>query len=186
MKKRIRKKRRGAAFSLAIILIVAFAWYAGTVVFPIRYFDYIEKYSLETGVDKVLILSVIHAESGFDPEAVSAADARGLMQINESTGKFISQKLGMEDYTQEKLYDPETSIRMGTWYLSYLGGLFSAERTALAAYNAGPGRVREWIASPDTGDGENLLQIPYAETSSYVKKIELRKKIYRLLYFWKL
>jgi len=186
LKKRNRKKRRGAAFALAILLIASAAWYAGTVVFPIRYFDYIDKYSRESGVDKVLILAVIHAESGFDPEAVSAADARGLMQINESTGIFISQKLGMEDYTQEKLYDPETSIRMGTWYLSYLGGLFSVEKTVLAAYNAGPGRVREWIASADTGDGESLIQIPYTETKAYVEKIELRKKIYRLLYFWKL
>ncbi len=169
-----------------LLFALGAAWYVGTVVFPLRYLDTVEKYSEEYGVDRVLILAVIHAESGFDPEAVSAADARGLMQINESTGIFIADKLGIEDYTQDKLYDPETSIRMGTWYLSYLGGLFGVERTVLAAYNAGPGRVREWISSDDYGDGENLLQIPYAETKGYVEKIELRKKIYRLLYFWKL
>lgn len=186
VKKRKRRNKTGAAVAAVLLIILASAWYAAASLFPMRYLDSVEKYSEEYGVDKVLILSVMHAESGLDPDAVSSADARGLMQINESTGIFISGKLGITGYAQDDLFEPDTSIRMGTWYLSYLQGLFNDERTVLAAYNAGPGRVREWIASADTGDGEDLIEIPFEETKRYVEKVELRKNIYRLLYFWKL
>ncbi|MBW2733053.1 MAG: lytic transglycosylase domain-containing protein [Deltaproteobacteria bacterium] len=94
------------------------------------------------GVEKSLVLGVIQVESSFSPEARSHAGARGLMQLMPRTAASLARRLGYDEY---ELTDPRFNVDAGTYYLAYLLRLFDGDQSlALAAYNAGPGRVRRW------------------------------------------
>lgn len=149
--------------------------------FPLKYKEVIGECAVEYGLETDLILGVIYAESGFRENA-SSGKAHGLMQISEATGEWILKKMG-EEYSAEKLYDPEISIRMGCFYLSYLINHYRNTETALAAYNAGMGNVSSWLRdSKYSTDGKALTEIPYGETAKYVQRIRTLRKIYKILY----
>jgi len=144
--------------------------------FPLTYIDTVNRYATEYKIDKYLILSIIKAESGFDKNAKSKANAQGLMQVTEDTASFISHKLG-DKYT--KLLDIDTNIKFGTWYFRYLLDKYdNDERLALAAYNAGFGNVDKW----ELKSGFDISEIKFPETKEYVKRVELYYSIYKKLY----
>lgn len=150
---------------------------------PREYSEYVERYSDAYGVPEAVIYSVIRTESGFVSNAVSKAGAVGLMQMMPNTFLWLCEKNG-ESLDAGMLYDPETNIRYGTYYLSYLYEQFGLWETVYAAYNCGPGRVKEWQADTEYADGNGVLKkIPIEETSSYVKKVSKSVKIYEKLYF---
>lgn len=182
-----RKKRRGRSI-LVFLLLLTLILGAGTLylrVFPIRYESQIEKYAQEYDVDVNLVYAVINTESGFDKDVVSSAGAVGLMQVTQETGEFIAKKMELTDFKTEDLQDPETNIRMGIFYLSYLTTLYDDEINVLAAYNAGPNRVKTWLEDPAYSSGGVLTLIPFPETRDYVEKVMFRKKVYQTLYFFK-
>lgn len=187
MKKRneqVKRKKHTLRNLLVITLLIGVGiLYLG--VFPVKYVGIIEKYSKEYGVDSHLIYAVIHTESRFDPEAQSPAGAVGLMQVTDETGQFIAKKLEITDFQVEDLKDPETNIKMGAYYLSYLQTMFEREETILAAYNAGPNKVKTWLLDPAYATGDVLTNIPFKETKDYVDRVLLREKIYKILYFFK-
>lgn len=149
--------------------------------FPLRYQEVISECSSEYNLETDLILGVIYAESGFRENA-SSGKAHGLMQISESTGEWILKEMG-EEYSGEKLYLPETNIRMGCFYLSYLVNHYGNTETALAAYNAGMGNVTSWLKdSKYSDDGKTLNKIPYGETEKYIQRIRTLRKVYKILY----
>jgi soluble lytic murein transglycosylase len=154
--------------------------------YPIRYKKYIEEQAEANNMDTALVAAVIKVESNFSPKAVSRADARGLMQLRPSTAKEVAKGLGhtVEDDFSDKLFDPEYNITLGTRYLAKMLKQFKDnEILALAAYNAGPSKLRSWLEA-GTWDGtwENRRQIPYAETRDYLDKVQQAKKRYRRLY----
>lgn len=152
------------------------------LIYPMKYTEYVEKYSAEYGVDKELLYAVIKTESSFNPDAVSHADAVGLTQITPETFDWLRMKLGEEDKNLT-LTDPETSIKYGAFFLSYLLDEFGSADTALAAYHAGRGRVNEWLENKEISpDGKNLENIPIAETAHYVKKVNRALNAYNKLY----
>ena len=162
--------------SISLILIFAFGYY--NVYYPIRYKEYINKYSQEYNLQPELVASVINAESGFNKNAKSNKGAIGLMQILPSTGKYISSMLN-EEFSINKLYNPETNIRYGCFYLNYLNKKFKNERISLCAYNAGENTVFLWLKNDSLSkDGINLDSIPYKLTDDYVKKIIRGTKFY--------
>jgi len=187
MKKRnehVKKKKHILRNTLLITLLLGLGvLYFG--VFPLEYVGVIEKYSNEYGVENHLLYAVIHTESRFDSEALSPAGAVGLMQVTEETGEFIAKKLEIPDFKVEDLKDPETNIKMGTYYLSYLQTMFERKETVLAAYNAGPNRVKTWLLDPAYATGDVLTNIPFKETKDYVDRVLLREKIYKILYFFR-
>jgi soluble lytic murein transglycosylase len=187
VKKRKKKKNRGWIFILAIL--VGLLIYVGDVVynrlFPLEHENIIETYTKEYGVDPYLVYGLIHTESRFQHRALSPAGAMGLMQITPETGAFIAKRLGMEDFNERMLYDAETNIRMGIYYLSYLEESFPVKETMLAAYNAGPNRVKSWLADSSVGSGDVLHNTPFEETKNYVERVLFRETIYRILYFYK-
>lgn len=122
--------------------------------------------SAEFGVPVPLILAVIRTESNFDQDAVSDAGAVGLMQLLPDTYRWIRDERLCEKLPTEAILDPTVNVRYGTYYLSYLLERFGDLRVALAAYNAGEGRVAEWLESDPT-----LAHIPYPETRAYVDKV---------------
>lgn len=149
---------------------------------PVQYSEYIHKYGEEYHVDPLLIIAVIKVESNFNPDALSPMDARGLMQVLPKTGAWIANEFD-ETFSQEMLYDPETNIRYGTFYLRYLMDHFNNEDVAIAAYNGGMGNVAEWIDEDTISkEGGDLHNIPIDETRDYVTKVKTNKEIYRKLY----
>ncbi|MEE0968776.1 MAG: lytic transglycosylase domain-containing protein, partial [Clostridia bacterium] len=147
------------------------------------YSEYVEKYSELYGVPKEIIYATIKTESDFVSSAVSGAGAIGLMQIMPDTFTWLCEKNG-EKLEAGMLYDPETNIRYGSYYLSYLYSEFGLWETVYAAYNCGPGRVKEWQADTDYADSNGvLIKIPFKETKDYVKKLTKATDIYKRLYF---
>lgn len=133
----------------------------------------VDKYAEQYNVPSYLVLAVIEVESEFDPAATSSAGACGLMQMTPKTFAWLtsSEHLG-ENLTPDELFDPEVSIRYGTYYLKYLFTCFHNWDTVLAAYNGGEGNVAKWLADDEYSNGDGTLKyIPFKETRNYVKKV---------------
>lgn len=176
------KKLFTLAVSLA--LLVAFGYCVVLPrVLPLKYQDIVEKYAKQYQLEESLVYGVIFCESHFEPEAISTAEAVGLMQVTEETGSWAAEQMGLDPNAID-LTDPDTNIRIGCWYLNWLNEKFDGvTETALAGYNAGHGNVAKWLANEEMSlDGITLDEIPYGETESYVKKVELAEKIYRYVY----
>ncbi len=131
------------------------------------YDDLVQKYSAEYGLEKELVLSVIKAESDFDERAISKSGALGLMQIIPSTAKWIASEFD-ENFESEKMFDAETNIKYGCFYLRYLFDKFNSLDVVVCAYNAGEGVVRNWL-----DENGNLVEekISYAETRVYLNHV---------------
>lgn len=171
-------------FSAAVLFIACSvtAKTALKVFYPMKYTEFVEKYSAEYGVEPELVYAVIKTESSFNPDAVSHADAVGLTQITPETFEWIKTKLG-EENENLSLSDPEISIKYGAFFLGYLVDEFGNTDTALAAYHAGRGRVNGWLKDEEISpDGKTLSEIPIPETAHYVKKVNKALNIYNNLY----
>ncbi len=178
----MKRKPRGclARLVLWIILVCALLWGAkwGMMrLFPQPYGEAVRESAAESGVSPALLYAVMKAESNFDPAAVSQKGAQGLMQMMPGTGAWCAEKMGQESANLE---DPEENIRLGAYYLGYLLSLYGGDETcAIAAYNAGQGRVDGWLVDARySPDGKTLSKIPFPETEKYVKKVMLYKRIY--------
>jgi len=149
--------------------------------FPVRHLDVIEKHA--GNFDPAFILAVIHTESSFRPDAISRAGAMGLMQIMEPTGEWLAQMVGVDDYDKSLLFEPETNIILGTYFLNWLWYYFDGDKTLiLSGYNAGIGNVRRWLGDDEfSKDGVTLSRIPFPETYNYVQRVGQRTQIYSVI-----
>lgn len=151
---------------------------------PVEYEDYVKEYSKEYGVDEYLIYSIIKTESSFNPEAVSAVNARGLMQLMEDSYDWVKYRLSDDDSESfDDMFDEETNIRYGTYLIGYLLKLFEDETCAISAYHAGAGNVGAWLENREySNDGKTLIKIPTSDTAHYVEKINTAYENYIKLY----
>ena len=147
-------------------------------------------------VDPLLVASVIRQESGFEPHATSRTDARGLMQVEPSTGKDLAQTLNFPDFDPALLWVPPVNLELGIHH--FVSGLarYPEPIRALAAYNAGTTRVDRWSMSPLDGklrtadhardplDEVDIFveRIPFVETRDYVRAIVRNQAVYRMIY----
>lgn len=122
----------------------------------IPYGELIYREARKHGLEPELVAAVVQTESDFRPRLVSPKDAQGLMQVLPSTAELMGYADPM---------DPVQNIRAGTRYLKYLTEEFDDPALVLAAYNAGPGRVKQHGTIP-----------PFRETRDYVRKVEHSKK----------
>lgn len=136
----------------------------------LKYAEWVESASKEFGVEEAVIYAVIYCESDFDPRAVSSVGARGLMQMMPATFKELQGHLD-ETYDDDALFEPQISIRYGTFYLSRMYDRFGDWSIAFAAYNAGPTVVSKWLKDDAYSKDGKLVNIPYEETDNYVKKV---------------
>ena len=104
---------------ISIIAIFTCIYFFYHVKFPLSYVNYIRQYSTKYNLEPEMVVSLINAESSFIPNSVSSSGAVGLMQILPSTAEYIS-KLINEEFDLKKLYEPETNIKYGCFYLNYL------------------------------------------------------------------
>ena len=149
---------------------------------PKDYSEYVEKYSETYKVPTPICYAVIKCESGFDQAAKSHSGAIGLMQIMPDTFEYLCSLLG-EEHETGLLYEPETNIRFGIFYLSLLYDRFGVWDTVFAAYNCGPTRVDEWIRMGKVDEGGRLTDIPIEETKTYVERVNNAIKKYEELYY---
>lgn len=191
-----RKAGMGKKYTVAVLAVIVFAILFGflldLIITRIEYSVYkkpeeissfVEKYSDEYDVPQHIIYAVIKAESGFDPEARSGVGAIGLMQMMPSTFEDMTDNHLKEYLDSSALYDPETNIRYGTYYLSYLYKMFGNWDVVYAAYNGGLGKVKAWLEDERySPDGKTLRQIPIDETREYVKRVSKNIEKYDELY----
>ena len=154
---------------------------------PLYYADTITAYADAQELDPALVAAVILCESSYDPKAESRLGARGLMQLMPDTAEWVAHKLGEDgaDYSFDNLYDPQTNIRFGTWYLGYLSRRFNGDATKIVcAYHAGQGNVDSWLKNPQySSDGVTLDVIPTQDTATYASSVLRARDIYRKYYF---
>src|SRR3989442_3363 len=129
------------------------------------------------GLDPYLVAAVVREESSYYPRALSPVGARGLMQLMPDT--MAPPKGARADH----LDDPAQNLRLGTRFLAALLREFGDPRVAIAAYNAGPKRARQWWSKRRTDDLEAWVElIPYDETRHFVKRVVLSWNEYRRIY----
>jgi soluble lytic murein transglycosylase len=151
--------------------------------YPRPYSATVEAAAAEFEVDPLLIWAVMREESRYDPEALSYAGARGLMQVMLSSQAWIAEQLG-EDISPGDAFTPEASIRMGAWFLDFLLDYFDGDLDlAIAAYNGGAGSVDSWQADPLVSNRDDLLRwIGFGETREYLERVSLSYRVYQELY----
>jgi soluble lytic murein transglycosylase len=172
----------GVVLTLAL---VTFAFLRGPafwqrMYYPLQHREVIAEAAERHRVSPYLIAAVIHAESGWDPEARSAVGARGLMQVMPSTAHELAERgqVDGERFPSDELFDPEVNIEYGAAYLRYLVERYHEIETALAAYNAGLANVDTWIA-----EGEDIRErIEFPATRHFVLKVSRGKDRYEALY----
>jgi len=152
--------------------------------FPKPYWSDLKRASSANGLDPYLVASLIRQESEFNPNAVSRANAVGLMQLLPKTGKAVAKEEKLKRYNPSQLYTPAVNLQLGTRYfrgmVDKFGGSFEY---ALAAYNAGSERVDEWLAQGKYRDPQEFVEsIPFTETREYVQAIMRNASLYKQLY----
>ncbi|HEY2994221.1 MAG TPA: transglycosylase SLT domain-containing protein [Methylomirabilota bacterium] len=153
------------------------------MLYPFGWRDDVTAAAQRTGLDPFLVAAVVREESSYYPRAVSRTGARGLMQLQPSTARPMAEHRGLAFAGGELLDDPRSNIDIGTRFLADLLQDFKDPRLALAAYNAGPARVRGWWKARRTSDLEAFIeQIPFDETRLYVKRVMLSWEEYRRVY----
>jgi peptidoglycan lytic transglycosylase len=151
---------------------------------PLHHEDIIRQQANEKNLDPALIAGVIYVESHFRDQT-SHAGAKGLMQLMPSTADYIARKSGGTRFVQGDLATPQVNIAYGSWYLRYLLTKYhGSEVLALAAYNAGEGKVDEWWrAAAASGQRFSIAEhIPFRETRDYVERVMEAQREYRRQY----
>ncbi len=154
---------------------------------PLHYTELINKYSERYNLQPAFVCAIICNESSFNAGAESNKGARGLMQLMENTASWINESLNIPGYTFESVWDPETNIHFGCWYLSYLSKRFDGDPVLVAcAYHAGQNNVMTWLDNRTySADGQTLTieNIPMENTKTYVGRVIRDYALYDALYF---
>jgi len=152
--------------------------------FPLPYRADLERFSKQNNLDPFLMAALIRQESEFDAKVTSRANARGLTQIEPTTGRELSRKLKIPQYTTAKLFQPSLNLQFGTYYLrlvtNQLGGHTEA---ALAAYNAGMTRAKSWLTWGDFQEPAEFVEtVPFTQTRGYIQAVLRNADAYRRIY----
>ncbi|MBI4444070.1 MAG: transglycosylase SLT domain-containing protein, partial [Acidobacteria bacterium] len=171
-------------FSLQVEELRREAWES---LFPLPWRDQIQKNAERFQLDPSVVAGLIRQESEFNPTARSRSNARGLMQLLPSTARDVARKVEdrqARQYSLANLFRPEFNLIYGTHYLKTVLERFDGRiELALAAYNAGPRRVDEWLSAGPFDDlAEFVESIPITETREYVQAVLRNAALYRQLY----
>lgn len=147
--------------------------------YPIPHRETLAASARQWELDEAIVYSIIRQESRFMADVRSRVGATGLMQLMPATARWVAKQIPIAPFSQDMLTQPETNIRMGTYYFRRVLDDLGHPLLATAAYNAGPGRARRWR---DEGPLEGAIYaetIPFSETRDYVKKVFANAWFYR-------
>jgi soluble lytic murein transglycosylase len=140
------------------------------------------------GLEKSYLLALMRQESEFFADAISTSGALGLMQLLPSTAREIARKNGFLPFSEQRLFEPDYNMSIGSQYLGNMVNRYNGSYVlATASYNAGPGRVRQWVNS--FGYPKNSVRavvnwiegIPFSETRNYVQHVMANMQVYRFM-----
>ncbi|HEU0177268.1 MAG TPA: transglycosylase SLT domain-containing protein [Blastocatellia bacterium] len=153
------------------------------IFYPFPYRDSLARCATARGVDPRFALSIARQETRYNPREKSSAAARGMMQFITSTANQIAAQLGLRDFDQDDLYDPDTAILFGSQYMKNLFEEFGSPQAVAAAYNGSEDSVRRWIARAGNDDVDRLvIEIAKAQTKDYVFKVVNFYNAYQAIY----
>ena len=153
------------------------------VLFPKPFWPELKRFSSNNALDPYMVASLIRQESAFNPNAVSRANAVGLMQLMPKTGKLVAKQEKVRRFSATQLFTPATNLQLGTRYFRGMVDKFGSFEYALAAYNAGSDRVDDWLKLGKYRDPQEFVEsIPFTETREYVQAILRNENVYRQLY----
>ena len=149
--------------------------------FPLSYADKVHKHSAKQKINPAILFGLIRRESAFNEKAYSPVGARGLMQIMPRTGRQIARNLNERWRGNKSLYNPSTNLKYGSYYYQKLLTQFDGHYAlALAAYNAGPQRVKKWLPETEALPADIWIEtIPFHETREYVSNVLAYALIYQ-------
>jgi soluble lytic murein transglycosylase len=151
--------------------------------FPKPYWVDLKRFSSQNELDPYLVASLIRQESEFNPNAISRANAVGLMQLLPVTGKKVAKEVKLHHFNTSQLYTPTVNLQLGTRYFKSMVDKFGSFEYALAAYNAGSDRVEDWLSAGKYRDAQEFVEsIPFTETREYVQAILRNANVYKQLY----
>jgi soluble lytic murein transglycosylase len=158
----------------------AWLWAAA---YPRPYEDAVRAATSEQALPEDYLYAIMRQESGYDPNAVSYADAIGLLQLLPSTARRLAEAIGLRPFDRALLFEPETNVRLSAAYHASLLRAFGDQwPLAIAAYNAGGPRVRRWLrAIPDEELPRFVERIPVDQTRNYVRRVLTHLARYRYL-----
>ncbi|MDQ0191131.1 lytic transglycosylase domain-containing protein [Alicyclobacillus cycloheptanicus] len=182
-----------SAILLVLVIVVITSNQFWRWMYPIGYQTDIQQAARVSHVDPLLVASVIRVESKFQTEDVSHAGAIGLMQLMPQTAQWIAQQMRSEGLpynpsliggSTADLSVPAINIHVGAWYIHYLIKQFNGnEVAAIAAYNAGPKRVKQWLGSGQwNGELSTITDIPVGETRHFVDRVFYNYNLYQRIY----
>lgn len=153
------------------------------IAFPRPFDETVRAYAAQRKIPAALIWAIMREESGFNPRIESWANARGLLQLMESTAKAMAT-LDATRVTTAQLFDPQTNIRLGSRYLQELGEDVGYHPVLMiAGYNGGMGNVEKWLRDSDSKDLDLFVEdIPFGQTRNYTKRVLLSFWVYTWLY----
>ncbi len=154
------------------------------LLFPLPYKEDVVKNAKSHDLDPYSVAALIRQETEFNPAAHSRANAYGLMQLVPATGRQMAKQQGIRIASNYTLLEPSVSIQLGTHYLREQLNSWNGDWIqTLAAYNAGPGRVRQWLNTiPYQEPAEFVESIPFSETKEYVQAVLRNADMYRVIY----
>jgi soluble lytic murein transglycosylase len=152
--------------------------------FPLPYREDLERFARKNNLDPFLVAALARQESEFNPKAVSVSSARGLTQIMPSTGRELSRHLGVKPYSTARLFQPLVNLQLGTYYLrSVADSVDGRWEAALAAYNAGLSRAKDWSTWGEFREAAEFVEtVPFTQTREYIQIVLRNADIYRQLY----
>ncbi len=155
------------------------AWKA---LYPLPYEAALRREAAKNDFDPMFAAGLIRQESTFQADAVSHANAIGLMQVLPKTGKLLARQLKVR-YAKNKLFEPDFNIELGMVYIAGLVRQTGALEYAAAAYNAGEDRIAAWKAERNYEEVPELVEsIPFTETREYVQVVLRNTEVYRMIY----
>lgn len=141
--------------------------------FPLPWRDEVERFARESAIDSGWMFGVMRRESAFMPDVASSAGAKGLMQLLPETAKYVAKKFDLPAPQPADLHDPMANMRLGSAYLRYVLDKFDDHPVlATAAYNAGPGRVKQWLPKAGSLPADIWVDtVPLTETREYCRAV---------------
>jgi soluble lytic murein transglycosylase len=150
--------------------------------YPLPYESALRREAARNNFDPMLAAGLIRQESTFQADAVSRANAVGLMQVLPTTGKLLAKQLKVK-YAKTRLFDPDYNIQLGMLYVAGLLRSNGEPEYALAAFNAGEDRIAAWRAERNYEEIPELVEsIPFTETREYVQIVLRNAEVYRMIY----